>query len=163
MKRNIKDQQKGIAGFFLDVPVLLFVMIAITIFTAFFSQTYIRYQEESEIAEREEICLDIKRGLRGFPRILEESEDGVQRGRFSADKLDGLENETLESYLNVGDSHAYKVVIENTVGEDTWVFGNMDSDTGSADRESISSYQIPILLVAEAEQPVVGILRVMVW
>ncbi len=129
--------------------------------SVFFSQAFIRYQNESEANERDEMCLEIKRDLKTFPGMLEESEDGIQHGRFSAKKLNGLSNETLNSYLNVGGDHSYNVIVENTENEKTWIFGNEDRNPGNSD--DMSSYQTPILLVAGEEQPSVGRLRVMVW
>lgn len=161
MKRNLKDEQGGVAGFFLDVPVLLFVIVAITIFTAFFSQTYLRYRNESQKHTRDEICLNIKNNLKGFHEILEENENGVRRGRFSEEKLNRLNNETLNSYLRLDKEHSYNVLIENDENEEIWIFGNERRDPSSS--EDVSSYQIPILLTTGAEQPTVGRLKVMVW
>ncbi len=161
MKRDLKDEQSGIAGFFLDVPVLLLVMIAITVFTAFFSQVYMRYEDQDERAEIDETCLEIKRDLKRYPEILQETEDGHRRGRFSVDKLEMLDNETLGSYLNVAEDRSFNVEIEDIEDEEIWIFGNEDRDELSS--EDRSSYSIPILLVVEAEQPVVGRLSVIVW
>ncbi|MBS3816956.1 MAG: hypothetical protein KGY76_05275 [Candidatus Thermoplasmatota archaeon] len=161
MNRDIGDDRKGVAGFFLDVPILLLMIVTITVFLALFSRAYLVHQSEVNKEEQDQVCLTIKRKIQVYPEMMKEDEGGIQQGPFAIEKLNVLSNETLDTYLGVEDKYLYNIMIETTRENETWVFGK-DHD-GSTEEQKMSSYQVPVTLIDEDGRSHLGRFRVTVW
>ncbi len=160
MREGIKNNSKGVAGFFLDGPILVLVIVIITVLIAMLSQAYIQYQRESERAELDRYCLDLKREIQRHPEMVVESENKEQRGEFSIEKLDELTDQNLTENLDVDPKYDFIVFINHTESEHEWTFGS-SSDVEEASYKS--SYRGPVLLSGEDSSTNLGELRVVVW
>ncbi len=159
MKKRLKEDKKGIAGFFLDGPVLLVVILIITVFIAMVSQSFLDYRREIQRAELDEMCLDLKREIQEHPEIVKEEKNRLMTGQFSTEKLNDLDHETLLEHLSFDTNYFFSVTINDTESEDRWVFGN----TYENDRSYVSSYTGPVLLVDGTADIRIGELGVKVW
>lgn len=157
MRRKIEDDEKGVAGFFFDLPVLVLIIAVVLVFITSLHQLYLPMEESNKDLEQNRICLQVKDKIQNYPKILKYGENG----EFSIEKLNSIKNETIDSYLEVGQDHAYRLDFENLENGKRWVFGKKTSET-SSDIER-DSYTIPVSLVDNNDRSYIGKLEVNVW
>ncbi|MFW6144195.1 MAG: hypothetical protein ACOC55_01305, partial [Candidatus Natronoplasma sp.] len=83
MQRRFSGDERGVAGFFLDGPVLLLVIITITVFIAILSQAYLAHREAVERERLDDLCLDLKRQFQRHPEMVAEEENRTRSGELS--------------------------------------------------------------------------------
>ncbi len=157
LRGKIKDDQKGIGGFFFDTPVLLLIIVVIMIFTTSLYQVYVPIQKEKDRIAQDRTCIALKNNLQNYPQILDESSE-----KFSIEKLDSLEKENLNSYLKLDSDYSYNISFELLESSERWFFGN-DPTSEENSEVGISSYQIPTHMVDEGGFSHLGKLKVSVW
>jgi len=89
MKRKIND--RGVVGFYEDVPALLIVVVATVIFLASIYSAVNRHGQRTEISDFEREAVEFAEGVRASPLLL--YEDNV--GQFDATKVQYLDSENL--------------------------------------------------------------------
>ncbi|MFW6064527.1 MAG: hypothetical protein ACOC8Y_03015 [Candidatus Natronoplasma sp.] len=153
----MKEDDDGIGGFFLDIPVLLLIILVVMVFTTSFYQVYIPIQEEKDRMAQDRICIEVKNSLQNYQKILAEENE-----KFSMEKLEVLEEERLRSHLKLEADYDYNISFEVLESEEVWYFGqNVRKDDNS--ESGISSYRTPVSLVDEAGISHLGKLEVNVW
>ncbi|MEF8873655.1 MAG: hypothetical protein V5A88_03165 [Candidatus Thermoplasmatota archaeon] len=160
MREGLDSNRRGVAGFFLDGPILVLIIVTVTVLLAIFSQAYLQYERESERAELDSYCLDLKREIQRHPEMVAENENYRQRGEFSIEKLNRLTNQTLIEELDIDRNYDFKIHVNDTRSDQVWIFGSADNEE---EPPSKSSYSSPILLSGENTEPKIGELRVIVW
>ncbi len=154
--RDIKEDQKGVAGFFLDVPVLLIIILTIVVFSVTIHNVYISNEEEKNNAELDDISLQIKDDLYEYEVLYD-----LEAQKISTEKLSELEDEELETYLNVRKEHMYNIEINTIEGEEAWNFGAEIPVQNS--EKKISTYRSPISIIGGEGRTYLGKLVVSVW
>jgi len=157
LKRTMKNDNKGIGGFFFDLPVLLLIIVFITVFTTSLYQVYLPIQEERERIEQNRVCIDLKNSVLNYPEILTED-----NGRFSIEKIETLEEERLESHLGLEEDYNYNILFQVLESDESWSYGHELPHEEKLE-VGVSSYQIPVSLVDEGGSSSLGRLRVSVW
>jgi len=155
LRLKIKNDRKGIGGFFFDIPVLLLMIVVITVFTTSLYQVYVPIQEERKRLTQDRTCIDLKNTVQNYQEILVNDE-------FSMEKLEILDEERLESYLNLDQDYDYNISFKPLEGDRSWSFGD-DPDQEENSEVGISSYQTPVSLVDEGGSSHISKLRVSVW
>ncbi|MEF8874173.1 MAG: hypothetical protein V5A88_05825 [Candidatus Thermoplasmatota archaeon] len=102
MKRKMNE--KGVVGFYEDVPALLIVVVATVIFLASIFSAVNRHSEKSSISDFEREAVEFAEGVRTSPLLL--YEDNV--GQFDATKVRYLDSENLTRSFNHPDFY-YRV------------------------------------------------------
>ncbi|MFP3871729.1 MAG: hypothetical protein ACLFVL_02480 [Candidatus Aenigmatarchaeota archaeon] len=160
MQRRFSGDERGVAGFFLDGPVLLLVIITITVFIAILSQAYLAHREAVERERLDDLCLDLKRQVQRHPEMVAEEENRTRSGELSVKKLNELDNQTLIEELDLNGGYDFRIIVNDTGSRDTWVFGN---ERRELEGSEVTSYRGPILLISETGDTRIGELRVIVW
>jgi len=158
LRGKIKDDRKGIGGFFFDIPVLLLIIVVITVLTTSLYQVYVPIQEERDRIDQDRACVDLKNSLQNYQEIRAEENE-----KFSMEKLGSLEEERLESYLELEKNYDYNISFEILESDEVWSFGYDKNRVEENSEVGISSYRIPISLVDEGGCSHLGKLRVSVW
>ncbi len=156
--RNIKKDQKGIAGFFFDTPVLLLIIVLLFAFTTSLYQMYVPIQEEKDRIAQDRRCLEIKNRVQDYDQILHDEKD-----KFSMRKLEALEEEKLESQIRSGEDYRYNLTFEVLESEKSWSFGENLTREEINSESGVSSYRTPVSLVDEGRSSHLGKLKVNVW
>ncbi len=154
MKRKLEEDKEGVAGFFLDLPVLVLVIVVIMAFIGSLYRLSPIIGDEDEGLQQSQICLRVKEKVQNYPKLLKE-------GDFSIKKLNALDNKTLKSYLDLSSEYAYHLYFEKLENGKRWIFGREVSEAGPG--VDMDSYKIPIDLVDSEGHSHLGKLEVMVW
>ncbi len=161
MVKIIQKDQKAVAGFFLDGPILLVVILIITIMIAIISQAYLAHRENLQRKELDKRCLDLKREVQTHPELVIEKENRSENRQFCIEKLEGLDSQEFSENITNDFDLAYQITIEDEREEKEWKFTSEEPKNSDIK----SSFEGPILLVEgeENEEVYVGILKVVVW
>ncbi len=157
MRVEIKNDKKGIGGFFFDIPVLLLIIVVITVFTTSLYQVYVPIQEERKKIAQDRTCLEVKNTVQSYKEIHAEGND-----KFSMEKLEVLDEERLESHLKLESGYDYNISFKVLERNGSWSFGDDPSNEENSEI-GISSYRTPVLLVDEGGSSHISKLRVSVW
>ncbi len=164
IKRNIKTDKDGVAGFFLDIPVLLVIIIGLTLFILTFTNLYFAYVDEVENIEMYNSSVDVHRKIQMYEEILYEYEGETRTGNLCVDKLDDIGNETFEEDITTDTRYDYAVFIDSHQSDHNWTFVNGDEDI--PDRTDLNIFSSPVTLVErrdEGQEKYMGELTVVLW
>ena len=157
MRAKIKNDRKGIGGFFFDIPVLLVIIVVITVFTTSIYQVYVPIREERKRITQDRTCIELKNSVQNYQEIHAEGKE-----KFSMEKLEVLDEERLESHLKLDPNYDYNISLNVLERDESWSFGE-NAAKEEISEVDLSSYQTPVLLVDEGGSSHISKLRVSVW
>lgn len=159
--RRIKKDEKGVAGFFLDLPVIMLISIIILLFISTTTDMYFTYEEETKERKLEDVCLNLHEEVEICPDILWEDKDGLKYRHFSIQKLQSFNRSKLKNELNIGSSVSYNITIKKLDGTYKYVIGEKIPDSYRGD---VSTYKSPITLHDSSNgDEYIGSMSTMVW
>ena len=159
--RRIKKDRKGVAGFFLDLPVIMLISIIILLFISTTSHIYFTYEEETKERKLEDVCLNLHEEAEICPDILWEDNNGLKYRHFSIQKLDNFNKSKFENKLNIRSSFSYNITIKKLDGTYKYVIGEKIPDSYRGD---VSTYISPITLHDSSNgNEYIGSMSTMVW
>jgi len=155
-----KMDDKGVAGFFLDLPVLLVIILAMTLFIMTFTNAYFDYRDEIENMKKYENTIDLHRSIQMYDELQYEYEDGFKLGHFCMEKLGSMDSETIKKDITTDSRYDFSVIIRNYGGEENWTFVNEDIP----ERAETYIFYSPVTLVGDTEYDnYIGQLTVILW
>jgi len=92
----IRKDNKGVAGFFEDIPVLIVVVISIGMFIVSVVHVYANYAAQQDALRMYEDCREFTQAIRTYDSLMYQSQEGM----FDVQKMETLANETLEYDFN---------------------------------------------------------------
>ncbi len=92
----LSKDNRGIAGFFEDIPALIVVVIAIGMFTVIMVHAYAGYVAQQNALRMYEDCREFTQSIRTYDSLIYQSQEGM----FDVQKMETLTNETLEYDFN---------------------------------------------------------------
>lgn len=156
-RKSLDSQQKGVGGFFVDLPILILVLAVTAVLITSIYQLYVPVQEEKEKMELNDRCIQLKNEIQNYDKIQAEG----QTGEFSIEKLQKVNRSKIKSYLDPGRDYDYSIFFEDIEGEFERSFG---SDLPAEnDGTTVSTYTAPVSLVNQEEVSRIGGLEVKVW
>ena len=159
--RRIKSDDKGVAGFFLDLPVFLMICVILLLFISTASNLYFKYEEVNTEREMEDACLSLNRQVEMYERILYEGEEGLEYRHFDVCKLEVMDRSELESELDVPLYLSYNITIK--VRGEGYIYCIGKEIPGSY-KGDVSSYTSPVTVHdSSSGDEFIGSLSVMVW
>lgn len=160
MKR-IKEDENGVAGFFLDLPVIMLISIVILLFISTTSNLYFTYEEETKERKLEDVCLNLHEEVEICPDILWEDNNGLKYRHFSIQKLENFNKSRFKDELNIRSSYSYNITIKKLDGTYKYVIGEKIPDSYRGD---VSTYKSPITLHNTSNgNEYIGSMSTMVW
>ncbi len=161
MKRKMDD--KGVVGFYEDVPALLIVVVATVIFLASIYSAIGRHEQKTSISDFEREALEFADAVRSSPLLLHEGEVG----RFDATKIQGLESENLTRSLNYPDFF-YRVEITDVSNysvryNQTWSREPEHNFTAEDYQEGRKVIYLSVNIVVDTNEVHTARMRVEVW
>ncbi len=160
IKRRVDE--KGVAGFFLDLPVLLIVILGLTLFIVTFTNLYFVYIDEVENQQKYKSAIDLHQDVQMYDKLLYEFEGGFEIGHFSIDRLENMDNETFEEDITTDTRYNYSVYIRNHERSEEWEFVNGEYDI--PERRDLNYFTSAVTLIGEGEEDrYIGQLTVILW
>ncbi|MFP4608508.1 MAG: hypothetical protein ACLFNY_02890, partial [Candidatus Aenigmatarchaeota archaeon] len=104
MKRKIDD--RGVVGFYEDVPALLIVVVATVIFLGSMYSAVQRHGQKSSVSDFERDAIEFAEAVKASPLLLYES----NVGQFDATKVQYIGSENLTQSLNYPDFY-YRITL----------------------------------------------------
>ncbi|MGM0510697.1 MAG: hypothetical protein ACQESD_06180 [Thermoplasmatota archaeon] len=152
----MKRSKEGVAGFFLDIPALLAILIAFSIFTVSIFHAQQNFSERSEIGSKEE-------KIRDFIRRIRTSALTKSEGRFEADKIANLNLSLLQDIFPPDSlNFHYNLSIEdNSQYADSYSCSFQTSKRPRTD--NIYSARSPITIEERTGVSHLASLKVMIW
>lgn len=106
---RLKNNQKGVAGFFEDLPTLIVVLLATALFISSLLNTVITFSEYKENEYMRDSLNRFVEEIRGWDHLVLEEE-----GQFIGDRVTGLDRYKLEKAFNTSvRGHQYRVVFDD--------------------------------------------------
>ena len=148
--------KEGVAGFFLDIPALLAILIGFSIFAVSIFQAQQNFSERNEMELREEKTRDFIRRIR--TSALTKSE-----GRFEADKIAKLNLSLLQDLFPPDplDFHYNLTIEDNSQYDDLYSCSFQTSKRPKT--ENIYSARSPIIIEENTGVSRLASLKVMIW
>lgn len=92
----LDKDNRGVAGFFEDIPALIIVVIAIGMFTVSAAHVYAGYVAQQNTLRMYDDCREFTQSIRTYDGLTYRSQEGM----FDIQKIESLANETLEYAFN---------------------------------------------------------------
>ncbi len=107
--RTLGDDEKGIAGFFEDLPTLLIVLVATTLFLSTMLNTVMTYRDYKETQYIREDLNQFIEEIRNWNYLVLE-----ERGQFAGDRVSSLDADRMKKEFNTTAlGYNYRVFIED--------------------------------------------------
>ena len=149
--------RKGIAGFFIDIPALIVIIIGLSIFTASIYQAHLSYAEEKG---EEHMIDDLDNFIKNFRNYdyISESE-----GVYRIENLRTLNSTILEKeYSPAKLEFHYKIEIIDDSNYNSKYYFSFQSD-GLPKNQDIYSLKSPIILKEDTGISHLSTLRISIW
>lgn len=149
----VKDNS-AVAGFFLDIPVLLILILIIFSSLTFFYLNFERRDtgEEERLASE---CLRVKNEIQTHPKFISE----YDTEKFDLEKIQAIEN--LEEHIDLRDQFDYRVRFSIEERDLEVSLGTAIVEEDNPRR--VDSYNVPVNVVDDSGNTALALLEVKVW
>jgi len=161
MKRKIND--KGVVGFYEDVPALLIVVVGTVIFLSSLYAAIGRYDRRKDISDFEREAIEFAEAVRASPILTHEN----RIGQFDASKVQGLDSENFTRSFNDPDFH-FRVTLTDVSNysyqyNKTWVNEPEYNLTEESYEKGRKVVHLSVNIVVDTDEIHPARLRVEVW
>jgi hypothetical protein len=158
-RRPLRNDRRGIEGFFEEILALIVVVIAVGAFITSAYSSYLAYERQNALGTLHDDCFRFCRALRSFDPIVEKGVIFQEScaGWLDREKLDALNISVLRAGLST--PHHFNVSVTDRVTGEEWTLGERPP-AGSVQKAIVTS---AILISGPDGRRHPGSLEVMMW
>ncbi len=162
IKRDIDRENIGVAGFFLDIPVFMIIIISLSLFFLAFANNYSAYNEAIDEQERYKNTVDLHRQVMIYRNIRDD--ETSRAGHFCIEKLDDIEEEQVLEDITTEGRYDYSITIDIHDDHDgEWEFKTEEAPERKLE---INYFSTPVTIIERdegEEKRYIGKLLVILW
>jgi hypothetical protein len=159
MHRSLRDDRRGIEGFFEEILAFVVVVIAVGAFITSAYSSYLAYERQNALGNLDDDCHRFCRAFRSFDPVVEKGVIFQEplAGRLDSQKLDGLNLSVLRAGLNT--PHHLNLTVTDRVTMAEWMLG----ERPPAEAVSRADVTSPVLITGPDGRHDPGSIEVVMW